>query len=130
MNGSGDETRKRELIVLVTVGVVVLFIVVVTALTPVGASFRGDASYNCGTAFRRWRNPSVLKREWTTDTATIEKAYPETKVSGRTPLAVCPDRVDSRLRLVKAVGVLASLLVAASLGVYWYRYGFINDPHV
>jgi len=130
VDGSRDETRKRELILLAGVGAVVLFVVLVASFAPVGASFRGDATYNCGTPFRRWRSPSALNREWRKDTETIEKAYPATKVSGQTPLVVCADRVQTRLQLVQFVGAVAFLLVVASVAIYWQKYGFINDPHV
>jgi hypothetical protein len=126
----GEDKRKRQLLIALAVGVVVVFMVVAAALLPVGASFRGDSSYNCGTPFRRWRSPSALKREWRKDTEIIEKAYPETKVSGDVPLLVCADRVSSRLRIIKGAGVLSLLLVAAPIGLYWYQYGFIRDPHV
>jgi hypothetical protein len=125
-----DDKRKRQLLLVVAVGVVLLFIVGATALFPVGASFSGDSSYNCGTPFRRWRSPSALKREWRKDTQTIEKAYPATKVNGKVPLLVCANRVATRLRIIKAAGAMSFLLIGAPLGLYWYGYGFIRDPHV
>jgi hypothetical protein len=126
----GDDKRKRQLLLVVGIGGVLLFMVAVAALFPVGASFQGDSSYNCGTPFRRWRSPSALKREWRKDTDTIEKAYPATKVSGEVPLLVCAKRVALRLRIIKAAGALSVVLIAVPLGLYWYQYGFIRDPHV
>jgi hypothetical protein len=130
VDGSGEEKRKRQLLVLAIIGIVVVVLAVAAAFVPVRASFSGDTSYSCGTPFRRWRNPNALRNDWRKDTARIEKRYPSTKVSGKTPLAVCPDRVQTRLRLVEAVGAFATVLVAATLGIYWYRFGFIRDPHV
>jgi hypothetical protein len=125
-----EDKRKRQLLLVVGIGAVLLFMVLVAALFPVGASFRGDASYNCGTPFRRWRSPSVLKHEWRKDTEIIEKAYPVTKVNGDVPILVCANRLAFRLRIIKAAGALSMLLIAVPIAFYWYLYGFIRDPHV
>jgi hypothetical protein len=125
-----EEKRKRQLLVLAVIGVAIVLVAGVASFVPVNASFSGDSSYNCGTPFRRWRSPGALRREWRKDTATIEKAFPSTKVSGKTPLGVCPKRVRTRYAIVGATGVLAVLLVGAAIGIYWYRFGLIRDPHV
>lgn len=101
-----------------------------STVLPVSASFEGESSYNCGSPFRRWRNPKPIKAQWTEDTLIIEAAYPEAQLNRQTPLIVCEDKVQFRLTVMKVVIVLALLLIAAAIGIYWHLYGFIYDPHV
>jgi hypothetical protein len=125
-----EEKRKRQLVVLAIIGVAVVLLAGIASFVPVNASFSGDSSYNCGTPFRRWRSLGALRREWRRDTAKIEKAFPATKVSGKTPVGVCPTRVRTRFFIVGLAGAVGVTLVTGSVGIYWYRFGLIRDPHV
>jgi hypothetical protein len=125
-----DVKRKRQLILLGAGGIAVMVLALVGSLFPVHASFPGERSYNCGSPFRYWRSPNKLKSHWTADTLIIASAYPATKITHQTPLPVCKDKVQSRLTLVKLVVVLALLLIGGAVGIFWYVYGFIYDPHV
>ena len=57
MDGTGEEKRKRQLLLIAVVGVSFVVVAVIASFLPVGASFSGEGSYNCGTPFRRidWR---------------------------------------------------------------------------
>jgi hypothetical protein len=128
--GDPDIKRKRQLILLSAGGVAMIVLALASSFFPVHASFQGEPSYNCGSPFRRWRSPKAVKAQWTEDTLIIVAAYPETNLTRQTPLLVCQDRVQFRLTVVKMVVVLALLLIAAAIAIYWHLYGFIYDPHV
>lgn len=128
--GDPDVKRKRQLILLSAGGVVLIVLALASSILPVSASFEGEPSYNCGSPFRRWRNPNAIKAQWTEDTLIIVAAYPATRLTRQTPLLVCEDRVQSRYTVMKVVIVLALLLIAAAIGIYWHLYGFVYDPHV
>jgi hypothetical protein len=125
-----DAKRKRQLLLVSAAGVAIILLAVFASLFPVHASFPGEQSYNCGSPFRRWRNPEALKSHWTKDTLIIAAAYPATMITHQTPLPVCKDRVQSRLTVIKVVVVLALLLIAAGVFLFWRVFGFIYDPHV
>jgi hypothetical protein len=128
--GDPDVKRKRQLILLSAAGVVIIVLALGSSVLPVNASFEGEPSYNCGSPFRRWRNPKPVKSQWTEDTLIIVAAYPETELTRQTPLLVCEDKVQFRYTVMKVVIVLALLVIAAAIGLYWHLYGFIYDPHV
>jgi hypothetical protein len=128
--GEPDIRRKRQLILLAAGGVALIVLALASSFLPVRASFEGEPSYTCGSPFRRWRSPDAVKSQWTRDSLVILSAYPLTRISQQTPLRVCQDRVQSRMTIMKVVIVLALLLIAAAVAVYWHLYGFIYDPHV
>jgi hypothetical protein len=128
--GDPDVKRKRQLILVGAGGIAVILLALIGSLIPVHASFAGEHSYNCGSPFRRWRNPNALRSHWTEDTLIIAAAYPETKINHKTPLPVCKDRLQLRLTVIRVVVVLALLSIAAAIAIFWHRYGFIQDPHV
>jgi uncharacterized membrane protein len=128
--GDPDIKRKRQLILASLAAIVIIVLALVSSIFPVTASFEGEPSYNCGSPFRRWRNPNAIKSQWTEDTLIIVAAYPATKLTRQTPLLVCEDRVQFRLTVMKVVIVLALLVIAAAIAIYWHLYGFICDPHV
>lgn len=128
--GDSDVKRKRQLILLSAVGVAMIVLAVAGSFFPVHASFQGEKSYNCGSPYHRWRTPNAVKQQWTQDTMLIIAGYPVTAITRKTPLYVCQDRVQFRLTVTKAVIVLAVLMIAAAIVVYWRLFGFIYDPHV
>ena len=128
--GDPDIKRKRQLILASVAAVVMIVLALVSSIFPVSASFEGEPSYNCGSPFRRWRNPNAIKSQWSADTLIIVDAYPSTKITRQTPLLVCEDKVQFRLTVIKVVVVLALLVIAAAIAIYWHLYGFIYDPHV
>jgi hypothetical protein len=128
--GDPDVRRKRQLILVSAAGVAIIVLALASSLFPVRASFQGEPSYTCGSPFRRWRSAEAVKSQWTKDSLVILGAYPASRISQETPLRVCEDRVQSRMTIMKVVIVLALLLIAAAVAVYWHLYGFIYDPHV
>jgi len=128
--GDPDVKRKRQLIMLSAAGAAVIVLALASSFFPVHASFKGERSYNCGSPFHRYRSPKALKTQWARDTLIIVNAYPITAVTHKTPLVVCRDKVQFRLTVTKVVIVLAVLVIAASIGIYWHLFGFIYDPHV
>ena len=111
-------------------GAALIVLALAGSFFPVHASFKGEKSYNCGSAFHRYRNPKAIKAEWARDTLIIVNAYPNTAITHKTPLVVCADRVDFRVAVTKVVIVLGVLMIAGALVVYWHLFGFIYDPHV
>lgn len=130
MAGDSDVKRKRQLSLLGVAGIAVIVLALAGSFFPVHASFQGEPSYNCGSPFHRWRNPNAVKSQWGKDSMIIGAAYPRTRITQKTPLPVCQDRVQSRMTIIKAVIVLAVLMIAAAFGLYWHLFGFVYDPHV
>jgi hypothetical protein len=128
--GDPDVKRKRQLILLGAAGIAMIVLALIGSFFPVHASFPGERSYNCGSPFRRWRNPTAIKSQWAADTLVIASAYPAVQLTRQTPLIVCQDRVQFRLTLIRAMVVLGVLVIAGAIVVYWHLYGFIYDPHV
>lgn len=125
-----DIKRKRQLIMLGAAGVAVIVLALAGSFFPVHASFRGEPSYNCGSPFHRWRSPNAVRNQWGKDSLIIGAAYPGTRITHKTPLPVCQDRVQSRMTIIKTVIVLGVLMIGAAFGLYWHLFGFIYDPHV
>ena len=130
MAGDSDIKRKRQLILLGAAAVGLIVLALAGSLFPVHASFKGEPSYNCGSPFRRWRNPNAVRTQWGKDSLIIGAAYPATRITHKTPLPVCQDRVQSRTTIIKGLVVLCMLMIAAAVVIYWRLFGFIYDPHV
>jgi hypothetical protein len=128
--GDPDVKRKRQLILLSAAGVALIVLALAGSFFPVHASFQGEPSYNCGSPLHRYRSGTAVKSQWSRDTLIIQNAYPITKINHQVPVLVCEDRVQFRVTVTKVVIVLAVLMIAAAIGIYWHLYGFIYDPHV
>jgi hypothetical protein len=128
--GDHDVKRKRQLVLMGAGGIAVVLLALIGSLFPVHASFAGEHSYNCGSPFRRWRSPNALRSHWFRDTLIIAAAYPATKITHKTPLPICKDKVQVRLTVIRVILVLGLLSIAAAIVIFWRVYGFIHDPHV